>query len=163
MRCISRLKISSSYLYKLCPQINRDATYAKYDSKFFFFFLLSKKDLYSKNYFMQSMIVVSLPMLEKTILTMRVVQIMSSYLYKLCPQINWGATYAKLKMFLVDKMSTLPPQLQSLHHKQPRKRELTPLVPPETTKEYRKFNNIREVLQLSGNLSPLWWMFSKIL
>ena len=161
MRCISRLKISSSHLYKLCPQINWDATYAKYDSRFFF--LISEKDLYSKNYFMQSIIVVSLPMLEKTILTMKVVQISSSYLYKLCPQINWGATSAKLKMFSMDKMSTLPPQVQSLRHKKPSKRELIPLVPPETAKEYRKFNNIREVLQLSGNLSPLWWMFSKIL
>ena len=53
-------------------------------------------------------------------------------------------------------MSTLPQQVQqSLHHKQPSKRELIPLVPPNTAKEPRKFKKIREVHQLLGNLGPL--------
>ena len=56
----------------------------------------------------------------------------------------------------MDKMSTLPQQVQqSLHHKQPSKRELIPLVPPNTAKEHRKFKKIREVHQLLGNLGPL--------
>ena len=72
--------------------------------------------------------------------------------------------YEKLKGFFAEKMSTLPPQVQlSLHHKQPNKRELIPLVPQNTAKEHRTFKNIREVLQILGNWSPLRWIFPHIL